>query len=102
MYGRVTLGKGRGHDWVKLQLLHLLMICVIHLSHTLQILLIATWVAMTIVGLIVLGAIKDSKLKSGNPYKLTHAVDYDGRICGYSSGVKSKPYAYYLPGNVTA
>ena len=73
----------------------------IHLSHTLQILLIATWVAMTIVGLIVLGAIKDSKLKSGNPYKLTHAVDYDGRICGYSSGVKSKPYAYYLPGNVT-
>jgi len=57
---------------------------------------------MTFIGLIVLGAIKDRNLKSGNPAKLTHAVDYDGRICGYSSGVTSSPYAYYLPGHVTA
>ena len=62
----------------------------------------ATWVAMTIIGLIVLGAIKDNNLKSGNPAKLTHGVDYDGRICGYSSGVKSSPYAYYLPGTYSA
>jgi len=57
---------------------------------------------MTMVGLIVLGAINDPHLQSGNPVKLTHAVDYDGRVCGYSSGVKSSPYAYYLPGHVTA
>ena len=53
---------------------------------------------MTMVGLIVLGAIKDEHLQSGNPVKLTHAVDYNGRVCGYSSDVSAKPNAYYLPG----
>lgn len=55
------------------------------------------WVAMTILGLIVLGAIDDSHLKSGNPYRLTNAIDYNGKICGYDSDVKHEKYGYYLP-----
>lgn len=52
---------------------------------------------MTFIGLIVLGAIEDSHLTAGNPYRLTNAMDYNGRICGYHSEVKSKKYGYYLP-----
>lgn len=52
---------------------------------------------MTIVGLIVLGAIKDDHLSAGNPYRLTNTIDYDGNICGIDHGVKNKGKGYYLP-----
>jgi choline transporter-like protein 2/4/5 len=60
-------------------------------------LLIAAWVAMTIIGLIAIGAVEDPHLRSGNPARLTHAMDYEGNICGFSEGLKSKKYGYYLP-----
>jgi len=34
-----------------------------------QLLLIASWIAMTVVGLISVGLIKNSNLKAGNPYR---------------------------------
>jgi hypothetical protein len=60
-------------------------------------LIIAAWVGMTIIGLIVLGAIKDSHLSAGDPHRLTNAIDYQGHICGYDSGFKSLSKAFYLP-----
>lgn len=60
------------------------------------ILLICCWIAMTAVGFVVTGVIEDSHLDKGNPARLTNAIDYDGRICGASSGVKDRPNAYYL------
>lgn len=62
-----------------------------------QILILAVWFGMTIIGLIVLGAIRDDHLSTGNPYRLTNAIDYDGRICGFDSGVKDLKKAYYMP-----
>lgn len=29
-------------------------------------------------------------------YRLTNAIDYDGRICGYGDGVKNRPNAFYM------
>ena len=52
---------------------------------------------MTIVGLIVLGAIRDENLSAGNPYRLTNTIDYSGKICGIDSGVKDLGKGYYLP-----
>mmetsp|Transcript_16362 Transcript_16362/g.27658 ORF Transcript_16362/g.27658 Transcript_16362/m.27658 type:complete len:673 (+) Transcript_16362:87-2105(+) len=60
-------------------------------------LLFAAWFAMTIIGLIVLGAIEDDALQAGNPARLTNPMDYDGNICGISSGVKDLEKGYYLP-----
>jgi len=59
--------------------------------------IIAAWFCMTIIGLIVLGAIKDDALQPGNPYRLTNTIDYQGNICGISSGVKNLEKGYYLP-----
>lgn len=59
--------------------------------------LIASWVAMTIIGLIAVGAIKDSHLRAGNPVRLTNPMDYMGNLCGFSEGYGSKKYGYYLP-----
>lgn len=61
------------------------------------VLLIACWIAMTIVGFIVTGVIEDDHLSKGNPNRLTNSIDYEGNLCGFDTGVKSKPYAYYLP-----
>ncbi|KAJ1423001.1 plasma-membrane choline transporter-domain-containing protein [Ochromonadaceae sp. CCMP2298] len=61
------------------------------------VLLIAAWVAMTIIGLIVTGAIQDDALQTGNPYRLTNTLDYQGNICGVDSGFKSLSKGYYLP-----
>jgi hypothetical protein len=52
---------------------------------------------MTIIGLIVLGAIKDDHLSAGNPYRLTNTIDSEGRICGFDSGVKNEGKGYYMP-----
>ena len=89
-------------------------------------LLIAAWIAMSIIGLIVtgmfclllhlslqqpplkethiltlstfpLGAIPSNTLTMGNPYRLMNSVDYTNHICGYDNGVTSLPYGYYLP-----
>lgn len=55
------------------------------------------WIAMTIVGLIVLGAIKDDHLSAGNPYRLTNTIDFEGNICGVDKGFKNLGKGYYLP-----
>jgi hypothetical protein len=60
-------------------------------------LIIAMWIGMTFVGLVSLGAISDNNLKAGNPYRLTNTIDYEGNICGYTSGYKQKKIGYYLP-----
>jgi nitrogen fixation-related uncharacterized protein len=51
---------------------------------------------MTIVGFIVCGLIKDDHLPKGDPNRLTNSIDFEGSLCGYDSGVKSKPFAYYM------
>lgn len=56
----------------------------------------AVMFGMTILGFIVTGVIENDKLDKGNPALLTNAIDYDGRICGASSGVKSRTNAYYM------
>ena len=58
--------------------------------------LLLSWAATTVVGLIALGVIVDPRLPGGNPALLTHALDYNGRICGYGDGVTGKPFGYYL------
>jgi len=60
------------------------------------------WIAMTIVGLIVLGAIKDDHLSAGNPYRLTNTIDYAGNICGVDKGFKDLGKGYYLPDSTGA
>lgn len=52
---------------------------------------------MTIIGFIVCGVIENSNLKPGNPARLIYPIDYDGNICGFSAGYKSKDTGYYLP-----
>ena len=51
---------------------------------------------MTIVGFAAIGLIKYEYIKPGDPMRLIHAIDYDGRICGYDSDVKNKPIGYYM------
>lgn len=58
--------------------------------------IIAAWIAMTVIGFIVTGVVKSELLQKGNPIRLTNEIDYDGRICGYDEDVKSKPNGYYL------
>jgi hypothetical protein len=53
-------------------------------------------VTLTAVGLVVTGAIEDDNLDKGDPRRLINAIDYDGNICGYDSGVYDKPNAYYM------
>ena len=59
-------------------------------------LILAAWFGMTIIGLIVLGAIQDDHLSTGNPYRLTNPIDYAGKICGFDDGVKDLKKGYYL------
>jgi len=59
-------------------------------------LFIAAMFAMTILGFIVCGVIKSDHLNKGNPLLLTNGIDYQGRICGATSGVKSKSNTYYM------
>lgn len=53
-------------------------------------------VGMTILGFIVTGVIKSDKLDKGDPMLLTNGIDYDGRICGATGGVKKRGNAYYM------
>ena len=59
--------------------------------------LLCTWFAMSIIGLIVTGCIKSPTLPIGNPYRLLNSVDYTNRICGFNDGLTTLPYGYYLP-----
>lgn len=52
---------------------------------------------MTVVGFEATGLFKSEDIPAGNPYRLVRATDYQGNICGYSSGFKSLKYAYYMP-----
>lgn len=57
---------------------------------------VAAMFCMTILGFIVTGVIENDKLNKGDPLLLTNGIDYDGRICGATSGVKSRGNAYYM------
>lgn len=61
-----------------------------------QLLFVAAMFGMTILGFVVTGVIKSDKLDKGDPMLLTNGIDYDGRICGASSGVKSRKNTYYM------
>jgi hypothetical protein len=63
----------------------------------LMVLLLLTWLAMTIVGFAGCGLIQTINIKPGNPYRLTHPLDYQGSLCGFDPSVSSQPYGYYLP-----
>jgi choline transporter-like protein 2/4/5 len=59
---------------------------------------------MTVIGMIVTGAIENDKLKVGDPARLINGMDYTGEICGISDkvnafgdNIKDLPKAYYLP-----
>ena len=54
------------------------------------------WVTMTLLGFVSIGIISSSELPKGDPQRLLAEIDYNDRICGYSSGVTSKPNAYYM------
>lgn len=87
-------------------------------------LLIASWIAMTAVGMVVCGLIESDELPKGNPARLINGMDYMGNICGVTSnicgtgslgvsgddcssepnaththtyGIKARSKAYYLP-----
>lgn len=60
-------------------------------------LLLAMWFAMTILGFVAIGLIKSDQLTPGNPARLINAMDYRGRICGYSPGVEDKDVGYFFP-----
>jgi hypothetical protein len=59
-------------------------------------LLLASWLAMTIVGFAAIGIIEYKYVKKGDPIRLLHPFDYAGQVCGYDSEVKSKPLGYYM------
>lgn len=61
------------------------------------ILLIISWVVTTGIGFVSLGYIPTTYLKPGNYHRLTNALDYNGKLCGYDTGKELKPYAYFLP-----
>lgn len=50
--------------------------------------LCAAWAAMTLLGLIVTGAIPNDNLEPGDPRRLINGIDYDGRICGVDAEVE--------------
>lgn len=56
------------------------------------IILIAAWVAMTIIGI--------TSGKNGDPKLLIAPYSDDGSICGYSANVLNKPYLFYVSGGL--
>ena len=52
--------------------------------------------AMTMLGFVVTGVIESDKLDKGDPMLLTNGIDYDGRICGATGGVKKRSNTYYM------
>ena len=62
----------------------------------LTIMLVACWVAMTAIGLVVTGVIKDDNLSAGKPELLLNAMDYDGKICGVDAGLEDLSNGYYM------
>lgn len=67
-------------------------------------LLVATWVAMTGIGLAAMGIIKVDGLSKGNPDRLLNGMDYHGNVCGVTNYVTPNgndtidlPHAYFLP-----
>ena len=58
--------------------------------------IIASWIAMTMVGFVAIGIIPSPDLKAGSPSRLIMPVDYQGRTCGYGSILANKPCGFYL------
>jgi hypothetical protein len=58
--------------------------------------IVSAWICMLFIGLAANGSIKSSIFQKGNPSLLIHGVDYEGNICGITSGtVKSLPNLIY-------
>jgi hypothetical protein len=51
---------------------------------------------MTVVGWEAIGIFKSDSIPRGNPSRLIHSSDYNGKFCGVDSGVSKLKYAYYL------
>lgn len=62
-----------------------------------KLLIIASWVVMTVVGFCATGIFKSPQIPAGYPNRLIYSTDYEGSICGHSPGVEDKSYGYYLP-----
>jgi len=58
-------------------------------------LIICTWIVMTIIGLASVGLITINTLPKGNPQLLFHGVDYEGNVCGIDSPVANLPYRIF-------
>eukprot|EP01031_Cornospumella_fuschlensis_P029737 gene29737-35905_t len=54
-------------------------------------LIVATWICVTFIGLAAMGIIHSDVINKGNPKLLTHGVDYEGNICGVDSPVQHLP-----------
>lgn len=46
------------------------------------VLIIAMWFSMTCLGAVVMGVVEIDELPPGDPRKLTHGVDQNGKVCG--------------------
>ena len=53
-------------------------------------LIIAMWVSMTALGAVVMGVVESDQLPPGDPRKLTHGVDKNGKVCGVDAGLEAK------------
>lgn len=49
------------------------------------ILLIINWIVTTGIGFVALGYVPTPYLKPGNYHRLTNALDYNGKLCGYDA-----------------
>jgi Plasma-membrane choline transporter len=67
-----------------------------------MLLLILAWAAMTGLGLVVLGVIKNPTFKAGNPARLLNGIDSHDppRVCGVDAGVETRKKWYPLPSGV--
>jgi hypothetical protein len=49
--------------------------------------ILSAWICMLFIGLAANGSIKSSVFQKGDPSLLVHGVDYEGNICGITSGI---------------
>lgn len=67
-----------------------------HMTDTLLLLaLFGCWFIMTMVGFTACGLIESDSLKKGNLAVLFNPIDTEGRVCGYSDGVKDNEYGFF-------
>ncbi|KAG5189666.1 plasma-membrane choline transporter-domain-containing protein [Tribonema minus] len=62
-----------------------------------SLLLIASWAAMTFLGLVVVGIIDSPEFEAGNPKRLVNGIDNQGHICGVDKAVADLDKFYPVP-----